>query len=73
MKYNKAAVRRVMDRVRSERRTSLSALECKRVCDAYAIPTPREGLAKPAKDAAKLAALVRCDDTPWQLGERARC
>jgi len=58
MKYNKAAVRRVMDRVRSERRTSLSALECKRVCDAYAIPTPREGLAKTAKDAAKIAARI---------------
>ena len=22
---------------------------------------------------AKLAALVRCDDNPWQLGARARC
>ena len=58
MKYNKAAVRRVIDRVVAERRTSLSAPECKRVCDAYGIPTPSEGLAKSAKDAARIAGRI---------------
>jgi len=52
---DKAAVREVLDAVRAEGRDSLTAPEGKRVCDAYGIPTPREGLATTADEAAKLA------------------
>src|SRR5437868_14360085 len=51
----KAAVRRVIDQVKAEGRTSLTAPEGKLVCDAYGIPVPQEGVASSAADAAKLA------------------
>src|SRR5215212_12193035 len=49
------AVRRVLDTVKAEKRTSLTAPEGKLVCDAYGIPVPQEGVAKSAAEAAKLA------------------
>nr|WP_027943182.1 acetate--CoA ligase family protein [Amycolatopsis taiwanensis] len=52
---DKAAVRNVLDKVRAEGRDALTAPEGKRVCDAYGIPTPREGLATTADEAAALA------------------
>jgi acetyl coenzyme A synthetase (ADP forming)-like protein len=52
---DKASVREVLDKVRAEGRDSLTAPEGKRVCDAYGIPTPREGLATTADEAASLA------------------
>src|ERR1700704_581465 len=52
----KQAVRRVLDAVKADKRTSLTAPEGKRVCYAYGIPVPREGVAKTAAEAAKLAA-----------------
>src|SRR3982750_3443282 len=52
----KEAVRRVLDTVKADKRTSLTAPEGKLVCDAYGIPVPREGGAKSAAEAAKLAA-----------------
>ncbi len=52
---DKSAVREVLDKVRAEGRDSLTAPEGKRVCDAYGIPTPREGLATTADEAARLA------------------
>lgn len=52
---NKTEVRRILDAVKAEGRTSLTAPEGKLVCDAYRIPTPKEGLAVSAADAAKLA------------------
>ena len=51
----KGAVRDVLDRVKAEGRTSLTAPEGKLVCDAYGIPVPKEGVANSAQDAAKLA------------------
>ncbi|WP_199433393.1 acetate--CoA ligase family protein [Qaidamihabitans albus] len=51
---DKAAVREVLDRVRAEGRDALTAPEGKRVADAYGIPTPREGLATTADEAAAL-------------------
>ena len=51
----KQAVRRVLDTVKAEKRTSLTAPEGKLVCDAYGIPVPKEGVAKSAAEAAKLA------------------
>jgi acetyl coenzyme A synthetase (ADP forming)-like protein len=49
------AVREVLEAVRAEGRTSLSAPEAKRVCDAYGIEVPQEGLATSAEDAVALA------------------
>jgi acetyl coenzyme A synthetase (ADP forming)-like protein len=51
----KNAVRKVLDKVKADGRTSLTAPEGKIVCDAYGIPVPREGLASSAQEAAKLA------------------
>jgi acetyl coenzyme A synthetase (ADP forming)-like protein len=52
---DKATVREVLDAVQAAGRDSLTAPEGKRVCDAYGIPTPSEGLATSADEAAKLA------------------
>ncbi|MFD7502264.1 acetate--CoA ligase family protein [Streptomyces sp. NPDC059850] len=53
--YDTDAVRAVLDAVRAEGRTTLTAPEGKRITDAYGIPTPAEGLAESADDAVKLA------------------
>ncbi len=55
MAANKSAVRAVLDAVKASGRTSLTAPEGKRVCDAYGIPTPGEGVAKSAAEAAAMA------------------
>ena len=55
MSRDKATVREILNRVKAEGRTALTAPEGKRVCDAYGIAVPREGLAKTADEAAKLA------------------
>lgn len=52
---NKTALRSVIDEVRNAGRTALTAPEAQRLCDAYGIPTPKQGLAKTAAEAAKLA------------------
>src|ERR1700754_4235534 len=52
---NKDAVRKVLDAVKADKRTSLTAPEGKLVCDAYGIPVPKEGVAKSAAEAVKLA------------------
>ncbi len=49
------AVREVLEAVRSEGRTALSAPEAKRVCDAYGIAVPQEGLATSSEEAVALA------------------
>ncbi|MEN3289247.1 MAG: hypothetical protein V7634_3547, partial [Bradyrhizobium sp.] len=51
----KDTIRRVLDAVRADKRTSLTAPEGKLVCDAYGIPVPKEGVAKSAVEAAKIA------------------
>jgi acetyl coenzyme A synthetase (ADP forming)-like protein len=53
--YDQAAVRGVLEQARTAGRTALTALEGKRICDAYGIPTPREGLATSAAEAIRLA------------------
>jgi len=55
MANNKTAVRQILDKVKTEGRTSLTAPEGKLVCDAYAIAVPKEGVATSAAEAAKLA------------------
>src|SRR6187397_1322978 len=56
MAHDKTTVRNILDKVKSEGRTSLTAPEGKLVCDAYGIPVPQEGVATSADEAAKLAA-----------------
>ena len=55
MNKNNAVVRQVLDKVKAEGRTSLTAPEGKLVCDAYGIAVPKEGVATSAAEAAKLA------------------
>src|ERR671914_526825 len=50
-----AAVGEILEAARTEGRTSLSAPEAKRVCDAYGISVPREGLATSADEAVTIA------------------
>jgi len=52
---DQGAVRRILDKVKAEGRTSLTAPEGKLVCDAYGIPVPDEGLARSSDEAKKLA------------------
>jgi acyl-CoA synthetase (NDP forming) len=52
---NKNQVRQLLDRVKAEGRSSLTAPEGKAVCDAYGIPVPKEAVATSAAEAAKLA------------------
>jgi acetyl coenzyme A synthetase (ADP forming)-like protein len=55
MSNSKDAVRKILDLVKADKRTSLTAPEGKLVCDAYGIPVPKEGVAKSAAEAAKIA------------------
>ncbi len=55
MAYNQEVVRAVLDQVKADARTSLTAPECRKVCDAYAIPLPEEGLATSADEAVEIA------------------
>src|SRR5271170_3086559 len=55
MANDKTAVRRILDKVKAEGRTSLTAPEGKLVCDAYGIAVPGEGVATSAAEAAQLA------------------
>ena len=48
MQGDRAAVQAVLDQVRAEGRTALTAPEGKQVCEAYGIPVPQEGLATSA-------------------------
>src|SRR6202045_3011601 len=56
MASNKTVVRDILDKVKAEGRTSLTAPEGKLVCDAYGIAVPKEGVATSAAEAAKIAA-----------------
>ena len=52
---NKTVVRNILDKVKAEGRSSLTAPEGKLVCDAYGIAVPKEVVATSAEDAAKIA------------------
>src|SRR5450759_1179819 len=58
MAHDKAAVRNILDKVKAEGRTSLTAPEGKLVCDAYGISVPKEGVATSAAEAAKIASAM---------------
>src|SRR6187397_1069412 len=55
MSNSKDVVRKILDAVKADKRTSLTAPEGKLVCDAYGIPVPKEGVAKSAAEAATMA------------------
>lgn len=55
---DQAAVRKLLDRVRSEGRTSLSESEGKEILMAYGLPVPPEGEARSADEAVKLAHVI---------------
>ena len=55
MSNSKDAVRKILDSVKADKRTSLTAPEGKLVCDAYGIPVPKEGVAASAAEAARIA------------------
>ena len=56
---DKKAVRALIESVRNSGRRALSAPEAQQLCEAYGIPTPKQGLAKTAAEAAKIAARLR--------------
>ncbi|RNL80562.1 acetate--CoA ligase family protein [Halostreptopolyspora alba] len=58
---SKSTVREVLDKVLAEGRNALTGPEGKRVCDAYGIPAPAEGLATSVDE---VATLVREIGTP---------
>src|SRR6516225_11482723 len=58
MSNGKDAVRKVLDQVKTDKRTSLTAPEGKLVCDAYGIAVPKEGVARTAAEAATLATAI---------------
>src|SRR6202050_734964 len=53
MSNPKDAVRQILDRVKADKRSSLTAPEGKLVCDAYGVPVPKEGVTKSAGEPAK--------------------
>ena len=55
---DRTEVRRVLDTVKAEGRTALTAPEGKIVCEAYGIAVPKEGVATSAADAAKIATAI---------------
>ena len=55
MTHRRDDVRVVLDQVKADGRTALTAPECKTVCDAYGIPLPEEGLANSPAEAVEIA------------------
>jgi acetyl coenzyme A synthetase (ADP forming)-like protein len=58
MTREKNVVRKILDLARAAGRNSLTAPEAKRVCEAYGIAVPREGVAASAEDAAEIASSI---------------
>src|SRR5580658_8441032 len=58
MSYDRASVRAVLDRVKTEGRTSLTPSECRTLCAAYEIPQPKEAIATSAREAAQTASQI---------------
>ncbi len=55
MTDDRTAVRTVLEQVRAAGRTALTAPEARKVCDAYGIPLPQEGVATSPQEAVRLA------------------
>jgi acyl-CoA synthetase (NDP forming) len=52
---DRETVCKILEAVKAEGRNTLTAPEGKRICDAYGIPVPQEGVATSADEAVKLA------------------
>ncbi len=55
MANDKNAVRKILEQAKAGNRTSLTAPEARGLCEAYGINIPKEGVAKTAEEAVKLA------------------
>ena len=55
MTINKNAVRSILDQAKAAERAALTAPEARGVCEAYGITIPKEGVARSAAEAARLA------------------
>ncbi|HEX5023472.1 MAG TPA: acetate--CoA ligase family protein, partial [Candidatus Binatia bacterium] len=53
---NKSSLRVMINSALAAGRRALNAPEAQQLCDAYGIPTPRQGLAKTSAEAVKIAA-----------------
>ncbi len=58
MPHDKSAVRKILEQAKAAGREALTAPEARAVCEAYGITIPKEGVAKTAEEAGKLAAQV---------------
>ncbi|MGA8709196.1 MAG: acetate--CoA ligase family protein, partial [Steroidobacteraceae bacterium] len=58
LKFDRAAVRKVLDLAKTARRTALTAPEARSICEAYGIVLPAEGVATTAEGAAALASSI---------------
>ena len=58
MSDRQSEVRAVLDKVKTDGRTSLTAPECRVVCEAYGIPLPAEGLATSGAEAVETAVRI---------------
>src|SRR6202163_2696762 len=58
MGFDQTAVRKILDQAKAAGRSALTAPEAKGICEAYGIAVPKEGVARTATDAAKLAATI---------------
>src|ERR1700692_2580248 len=56
--HDKGAVRKILDQAKAAAREALSAPEARGVCEAYGIVIPKEGVAKTAEQAVKLASYI---------------
>jgi acetyl coenzyme A synthetase (ADP forming)-like protein len=56
---NKSSLRAMINSAVAVGRRALNAPEAQQLCDAYGIPTPRQGLAKTSAEAVKMAARLR--------------
>ncbi len=56
---NKSSLRAMINSAVAAGRRALNAPEAQQMCDAYGIPTPKQGLAKTAAEAAKIASRLR--------------
>src|SRR3982074_1237376 len=55
MTNDKNAVRKILDQAKAAKREALTAPEARGVCEAYGITIPKEGVAKTAEEAVKVA------------------
>src|ERR1700677_2057589 len=55
MVHDKNSVRKILDQARAAKREALTAPEARGVCEAYGITIPKEGVAKSAEEAVRLA------------------